>query len=213
MLFRESSSGRARATIGRVREALASRGAGGVKSMQDTVRQFRVFDQDGSGGISRAEFARGLELCLKSTEVWPLPRSDLEALFHVFDRNGDDAIAFEEFALTVRSPLGLEREEVVLRAFEQLCAVAGADPRVGIVLRDIARQYDAAFHPQVQEGRATSGQVLAAYLRGFDKDESEVVSVDEFVDYYAWLSWSIRDDKTFVRMVVESLSVLYSIFP
>lgn len=205
MLFREGLGGRARVTLGRVREALAERGADGVHSMQDTVRQFRIFDEDRSGTIDQAEFRRGLELCLKGTAIWPLARADLDSLFAVFDESGDGRIAFEEFARAVRSPLSPRRLDLVLRAFHTLCAIAGADPRSGLKLREIAARYDAARHPMVVEGKATVGQVLAAFLAGFDKNEDAVVSLSEFVEYYTWLGWSLRDDRLFTRTVIDSL--------
>lgn len=206
MLFRASEGSRARVAIGRVREALAARGASGLKEMKDTIKQFRVFDADGSSYIDRDEFRRGMSICLRGTDIWPLSRQDEEALFKTFDHNGDGKIAFEEFARTVRNPMAGERRAAVLRAYDGLCARLGADPRVGIVLADIGREYDASMHPDVQSGRATRDEVLRAYLDGFNKNEDELVTLDEFVEYYTWLNWCVEDDKAFLDMVYHSLN-------
>mmetsp|Transcript_25103 Transcript_25103/g.73705 ORF Transcript_25103/g.73705 Transcript_25103/m.73705 type:complete len:283 (-) Transcript_25103:196-1044(-) len=207
MLFKANAGSRVRVTVGRVREALAARGATGINAMQDTIRQFRIFDKDGSGSVDREEFKRGMALCLRGSDVWPLSRADEDALFQTFDRNGDGRIAFEEFAKTVRAGLSRAREAVVLRAYEKLCAVAQVDPMRGIRVDDIARQYDANAHPLVHSGKSTPGDVLEAFLRGFDKDRNAVVSLEEFVDYYTWLSWGVGSDEDFKRMVAKSLQL------
>jgi Ca2+-binding EF-hand superfamily protein len=205
-LFPETSAERARALLGRVREALAARGASGARTVQDTLRQFRLFDADGNGGVSRDEFKRGLALCLGGTALWPLGRADLELLFNAFDRNGDGRIAFEEFAHAAREPMTAQRIDLVLRAYERLCGLAGADPRGGLPLRAIGAAYDAAAHPRARDGRASAGRCLEAFLGGFDKDQDALVSAAEFVQYYTWHSWHLRgDDRAFERVLAESL--------
>jgi len=207
MLFKTSEGSRARVTLGRVREALAARGASGNASMVSTIKQFRIFDKDGSKSIDRDEFRRGMDLCLKGTDIWPLSRVDEDALFRTFDRNGDGRVAFEEFARAVRAPLPEGRERIVLRAYDKLCSFSGADGDYGIPLAEIARQYDAAMHPKVKEGKSDAGKVLEAFLAGFDKDHDEIVTLEEFVEYYTWLSWGVPDDGDFRKMVTRSLQL------
>lgn len=207
MLFKHNVEARTKVTMGRVREVLAARGASGISTVADTVRQFRIFDRDGSGAIDPDEFRRGMELCLRSTDIWPLSRADEDALFRTFDRNGDGRIAFEEFVRSLRANMKASRRDVVVRAFEKLCAVARVDARVGIRLSDIAQQYDAGRNPRVQAGTATRGEVLRVYLQGFDKDSDDLVTLDEFVEYYTWLSFCMLDDASFKRMVFHSLQL------
>jgi Ca2+-binding EF-hand superfamily protein len=75
-----------------LREELGVRGAGGHPKWMDLQRMFKKADVDGSGLLSRREFA---QLLLKADV--PLTEAGLEAVMDALDANGDGFLSFEEF--------------------------------------------------------------------------------------------------------------------
>lgn len=78
-----------------------------------------------------------------------------------------------------------------------------------IEVADITGIYNAKKHPAVVEGRKTEQQVLGEFLETFEthhnvmngNERDQVVTQEEFIEYYTNISASIDDDMYFMAMM------------
>lgn len=118
----------------------------GVRGIFSLGRIFRIMDDDGSRGLSRAEF----EKACRDFKA-EMSAEDVGTLFAAFDINRDGVINCEEFIRTIRGTLNDYRRSLVERAFQKLDKNSN-----GIVeIEDLVGVYDASKHPAVIEGRKT----------------------------------------------------------
>ena len=69
--------------------------------------------------------------------------------------------------------------------------------------------YSGKQHPDVIQGKKTEDDVLQEWLDTFEQHYSERhggqvdgnITLDEFVEYYSWVSMSIDDDRYFELMI------------
>eukprot|EP00501_MAST-03F_sp_TOSAG23-6_P001445 GSMAST32.ASY1.ANO1.1502.1 assembled CDS len=70
-----------------------------------------------------------------------------------------------------------------------------------VTLEDIKNIYDCSQHPDVLSGRKTEEEALQHFAHQWDKDDSGVITPDEFAEYYRDISASIDDDDYFELMM------------
>lgn len=197
MLFNEPGS-RATTAIGKVREILTKR-SGGVSSLKSLGLQFRLLDSDGGGYLSRSELDLGLDKFMRGFGVH-LAKAEVEELFKLFDVDGSGSITYDEFLKGIRGTMGAERIEMVKLAFAQL------DQRgAGVVtLEDMARIYDVSGNPLVKAGKLSKVDALKAFMSQWHlahKKHTDDITLDDFLEYYDWISASIDRDDYFELMI------------
>jgi len=197
MLFNEPGS-RATTAIGKVREILTKR-AGGVSSLKSLGLQFRLLDSDRSNCLSRSEMELGLDKFMRGFGV-QLAKAEVDELFKLFDVDNSGAITYDEFLKGIRGTMGPARVEMVKLAFQQL------DQRgAGVVtLEDIARIYDVSGNPLVKAGKLSKVDALKAFMSQWHlahKKHTDDVTLDDFLEYYDWISASIDRDDYFELMI------------
>ena len=153
-------------------------------------------DDNRNGSLDLGEFAKGVaESKLQMTD------QDIRTLFAAFDRNRDGTIQYDEFLRVVRGELSPNRRALVVKAFKKL----DKDGSGELNYDDICEVYNAKKHPAVLEGRKTERQILEEFLSTFEMHLSDkpdgIVTLDEFVEYYANVSASIDNDAYFVQMM------------
>jgi calcyphosin len=127
----------------------------------------------------------------------------MQELFDYFDRNGDGRIIYDEFLLGVRGEMNANRKRLVAQAFKKL----DKDGSGVVNIDDIKGVYNASKHPDVLQRKKTEDQVLQEFLETFEgyEDMKDLrdgqVTLEEFEDYYAFISCSIDDDKYFELMM------------
>ena len=179
---------RSTSQIGRLREVMAAR-AGGFAALKDLGRQFKFLDKSGGNTLDKAELAQGLATLLRGFGIkWN--KAEYEALFEIFDRDRDGQITYDEFLRGVRGGMTEFRLGFVRQAF----ALLDTDGSGVVELREIANHYDCSQHPGVKAGKVTPEQVLREFMKQWDKDASGDVTMEEFVEYYEWVSPSIAND-------------------
>lgn len=168
-------------------------------------RLFRIMDDDQSRTLSRAEFEKACRDF--KTE---LSAEDIGTLFGAFDVNRDGVISYDEFLRVIRGQMNDYRRSLAERAFLKLDR--NGNGRVEV--EELVGVYSAAKHPAVLEGRKTAEQVLSEFLETFqthhnymysgEVEKDEVVTLDEFTEYYNNVSASIDDDMYFAQMMNSS---------
>ena len=175
-------------------------GRGGWRGFRATLaqRKFRLLDDDGSKGLSYAEFKKGLaELGL--LEGLGLRDADARLVFAHFDADHSGVVNFDEFVAALRDPLSARRKALVGQAFARL----DKDGSGVIEPGEIAQAYDASQHPDVLSGRKTAADVLAEFAENFEVGGTHdgKVTRAEFEAYYENLGANIDDDDYFELMM------------
>jgi len=197
MLFNEPGS-RATTAIGKVREILTKR-AGGVSNLKSLGLQFRILDSDNGGALSRQEMEIGLDKMMRGFGVH-LAKAETDELFKLFDFDKSGSISYDEFLKGIRGSMGVQRVEMVKLAWNQL------DTRgKGVVtLEDLAKIYDVSGNPLVKSGKLSTADALRAFMSHWhlqDKRHSDDVTLEDFIEYYDWVSASIDRDDYFELMI------------
>jgi len=197
MLFNEPGS-RATTAIGKVREILTKR-SGGVSSLKSLALQYKIMDNNSGGTVDRAELELGFEKFMRAFGV-KLSKAEIDELFKLFDKNKDGQISYEEFIFGIRGQMNEFRQQIVKLAWEVL-----DDRGKGVVtLEDIARRYDVSGHPLVKEGKCTPAEAVRAFMSHWhldDKKHTDDVTIDDFLNYYEWVSSVIDRDDYFELMI------------
>ncbi len=182
----------------RFRNKLVTRGAKGVIGLE---RQFKIFDLDGSGELSKDEFKKAVD-----DFKLGMDERDVDNLFRIFDKNMDGKISYLEFMTTVVGTMNEFRLNLVHNAFARLDANGD-----GVVdMEEIKKLYSAKHHPDVKCGKRTEEEVLSEFMSTFDINHSNSavpdtkVTRDEFVAYYTKLSASIESDSFFDIMMTKA---------
>jgi Ca2+-binding EF-hand superfamily protein len=182
-----------------LRQQLKSKGALGISGL---ARKFRIMDDDGSGNLNYQEFRKGIKECGLTT----LTEKQIKHLFLYFDQDDSGTISYDEFLVGVRGVMNERRKEMVKLAFK----VLDSDRSGMIDINDIKGVYNAKFHPDVVAEKRTEEEVLNDFLNSFEKRSTGsgnnkkgdgMITLDEFLEYYANISASVDDDDYFELMI------------
>ena len=88
----------------------------GARSIIGIGRVFKIMDDNRSGTLDLAEFAKGCqESRLDFTNV------DVQTLFSAFDKNGDGTIDYDEFLRVVKGPMNKAQVLLANGMFGKVC--------------------------------------------------------------------------------------------
>ena len=180
-----------------LREALSKRGVRGIFSM---ARSFRIMDDDRSFSLDWEEFNKGMN----DFRV-PLGPDQRMALFRAFDVNNNNTICYDEFLRGVVGEMSAFRVGLVKQAFR----ILDRDGSGVVNVDDLRGVYNGKFHPDVVAGKKSEDEVLQEWLDTFEdhynirhQSQSDgTVTLDEFIEYYSWVSMSIYLDSYFELMM------------
>lgn len=179
--------------IERFREELQERGGRGIIGL---LKQFRIFDTDGSGYLDKYEFKKAVE----DYEVNVHPK-DLDNLFNSFDTDRNGQIDYNEFLEAISGPLSKYRLQRVEKVFDKLDK-AGE----GFVDMDYMLScFDAYRHPDVASGKNDAEGAYNDFKDQFEiyhnlvnnYDSSARISRDEFTNFYTFISGQVTGDAQF----------------
>uniref|UniRef100_A0A0B6ZN71 EF-hand domain-containing protein n=1 Tax=Arion vulgaris TaxID=1028688 RepID=A0A0B6ZN71_9EUPU len=177
-----------------VQAQFLARGASGIKGVQ---RRFRIMDDDGNRKLNFEEFSKGIH------EVGVVLNKEQEIeLFRFFDRDGEGTIDFEEFLRTIQPQMNDRRRKLVEAAFVKMDNTGDGT----VTVKDIANAYNAKKHPKYNSGEWSDVKVYQEFLKTFEADGhvDGIVTLDEFISYYASISCSIDSDGYFDLMMRNS---------
>jgi len=197
MLFNEPGS-RATTAIGKVREILAKR-SGGATTLKGMAVQFKILDRDATGSLDRQEMQIGLDKFLRGYGV-QLSKSEVDELFKLFDADRSGTVSYDEFIKGLRGSMNQFRVDFVKLAWYQL----DTSRKGYVTVDDLGKVYDVSGNPLVKAGKITPQECLKAFMNNWhlaDKKHLDTVSLDDFIEYYDWVSSSIDRDDYFELMI------------
>lgn len=174
------------------REKVLERGANSIKGIG---RTFRIYDDDGSKNLNFEEFFEGIRdygLDFKKEEA--------KEVFDLFDKDNSGEVSIDEFLIGLRGNLNAKREAVVKQAWKK----ADKDGNNVFDMQDLKKVFNVNQHPKFQNGDMTAKQIFDEFLGTFEPDPAlrdGVVTLEEFLNYYAGISASIDNDAYFTLMM------------
>ncbi|KAL8622459.1 hypothetical protein ACOMHN_034124 [Nucella lapillus] len=187
--------------VNRFRSRILKTGFSGLKNI---ARKFRVGDRNDDRRISLEEFKW---IC--GTLGISMPEKEYSELFCRFDKDGNGYMDYEEFLFAVRPEMNENRKKLVKKAFAKMDKTG--DER--ITVEDLMKTYNVTYHPKYQNGEMSKKDVIAEFLKSFDVDENckdtkddedPVITMEEWMDYFAGVSVSIDNDVYFSLMMTNA---------
>ncbi len=158
-------------------------------------------DDDNSGRLSYAEFAKGVQDFRVGVD-----EATTRLLFEGCDRDKSGEVDYDELLRMVRGPMNEFRKKFVWLAFNKL----DKDGNGILEVSDIKDTYSAKNHPDVKAGRKSEEEVLGEFLETFEMHfnlgggvRDRKITKEEFLEYYNNVSASIDDDQYFELMMVN----------
>ena len=156
-------------------------------------RMFKSMDRNRNGSLSPIEFKyamRDYGLSLSEIEVTQIVKH--------FDSNKDGQLSFDEFLRAIRGDLNPRRRNMVQQAYR----VLDKDGSGQVTIADIRTAYDVSFHPDFRSGRKTAEEILSDFMSVWETHKrDQIVTIEEFEDYYKDISASIDSDDYFELMI------------
>ncbi len=172
------------------REAVLKRSGGG--SFRGLVLTLRVLDGNGDRKLSKQEFADGLR-----NYGLAYRQEDLDRLFGWFDKDKSGSVSVTEFIRGVRPAMSMARRDLVMQAFQLLDR--SLDGKV--TMEELKALYDPSQHPEVLLGIKSADAVVADFSANWNKNGDDIITPEEFMEYYADISANIDRDDYFELMM------------
>ena len=183
--------------LNQIREILASRGIKGICSI---ARYFRIIDENNTQTIDFEEFKN----CCEKFQL-NLNDNDIQIAFVSFDRDNTGEIDYDEFLRTIRGEMTEFRKNLVNQVFNKLDINGNGE----ISFEELQAKYNAKNHPEVLNGRKTEEEVLKEFMDTFQDtynylcgtETDNIITLEEFMEYYENISMIIEDDDYFEIML------------
>ncbi|CAH8870619.1 unnamed protein product [Trichobilharzia szidati] len=183
--------------IEKLRYQCLSRGASGIAGIS---RQFRIIDDDGNKKLDFKEFSKGC----RDFGV-DLTKDEIKEIFDEIDTDQSGFIDFDEFLVSLRPPMSKCRVDVLNKAFLKLDKTKDGV----ITIEDLKGTYNVKHHPKYINGEKTEDEILVEFLKTFQPQQNadEVVTKEEFFNYYTGISASVDNDAYFDLMIRQAYKI------
>ncbi|ESN96702.1 hypothetical protein HELRODRAFT_156044 [Helobdella robusta] len=180
--------------IEKLRARCLERGASGIRMIG---RVFKTFDDNGNKKLDKEELASGLQEFGMS-----MSKSEVDQLFNYLDKDNSGSINFDEFLIALRPPMSASRVDLINKAFNKMDKSGDGQ----LTVDDLKKNYDVTQHPKFKTGEMTKDQILKEFLDNFQAGSKmdDIVTRDEFTNYYAGVSASIDEDVYFDYMMRQA---------
>ena len=176
-----------------IREKLNKRGVQGICSLS---RNFRIVDENNTQTIDFNEFQKACK-----TFNFGLDENQMRIAFVAFDRDNTGEIDYDEFIRSIRGEMNEFRQKLVQQAFDILDVNKNGE----ISFEEMKNKYNVSGHPDVLSGKKTEEEVLKDFMNTFQEtynylcgtESDNVITIEEFQEYYENVSMTIDDDAYF----------------
>lgn len=185
-------------TLDLVKAKVKSRGAEGIVGLG---RLFRIMDDNQNYKLEFPEFFKAMQEYRIGLEDW-----EIRDIFDFFDLDQTGTLNYNEFLIGMRGPLSTPRLELIDLLFDCL----DLNKNGVIQIDDIRDLYDTTQNKKVISGEKTAEEILQNFLNCFEGNFSikgvndGIITREEFLDYYGFVSASIDHDEDFKDMIYKS---------
>ena len=177
----------------------------GTTSLISLMRLFKLNDLENSKELEYYEFSKSLHEF--ETE---LTDEEISDLFNYFDKDKTEYVNYINFINAIRGPMNQKRIAILKEAFKKLDIDKGGQ----IELNEIKTQFNAKNDKDVRSGDKTEEEVYSEFIDTFQMNHdnrvgprNKRVTLDEFIDYYNYVSMGIEEDKDFIILIQNSWKI------
>ena len=174
----------------------------GTTSLISLMRLFKLNDINNAKELEFYEFSKSLHEF--ETE---LTEEEISDLFNYFDKDNTNLINYINFINAIRGPMSQRRILIVKEAFKKLDIDKGGQ----VELAEIKLQFNAKNDKDVKSGEKTEEEVYTEFVDSFQMNHdnrvgprNKRVTLEEFIDYYNYISMGIEDDSYFINLIQNS---------
>jgi Ca2+-binding EF-hand superfamily protein len=174
----------------------------GTTSLISLMRLFKLNDINSTKDLEYYEFSKSLHEF--ETE---LTDEEITNLFAYFDKDNTGIINYINFINSIRGPMSQKRILILKEAFKKLDLDKGGQVEIG----EIKSQFNAKNDKDVKSGEKTEEEVYTEFVDTFQMNHdnrvgprNKRVTLDEFLDYYNYISMGIEDDAYFISLIQNS---------
>jgi Ca2+-binding EF-hand superfamily protein len=174
----------------------------GTTSLISLMRLFKLNDINNTKDLEFYEFSKSLH----EFET-DLSDEEISNLFAYFDKDNTGLINYINFINAIRGPMSQKRILILKEAFKKLDLDKGGQVEIG----EIKSQFNAKNDKDVKLGEKTEEEVYTEFVDTFQMNHdnrvgprNKRVTLDEFLDYYNYISMGIEDDAYFISLIQNS---------
>ena len=174
----------------------------GATSLISLMRLFKLNDLNNMKELELFEFSKSLHEF--ETE---LSEEEITNLFAYFDKDNTGFLNYINFINAIRGPMSQKRTLILKEAFKKLDIDKGGQ----IEISELKSQFNAKNDKDVKSGEKTEEEVYTEFVDTFQMNHdnrvgprNKRVTLDEFLDYYNFISMGIDDDNYFINLVQNS---------
>ena len=185
--------------VEKLKNIISKRGTRGIMSMR---REFMIEDNENTKKINTNIFKK---FC-QNYKI-PLTDKEISIIFNEFDKNNLGKIDYEEFVKNLIGQMNDRRRKIVTQVFK----LFDRNQTGYVELDDIRDNFNPKLHPSVLAGKKNEEEILAEFLDDFEyqfsllkeeKNKDGKITLDEFLDFYNNISFSIKDDDYFEEIII-----------
>ncbi|EGR32164.1 hypothetical protein IMG5_094270 [Ichthyophthirius multifiliis] len=191
----------------KTRKKISSRGIRGFIGIQ---RQFRIMDDNYDKAINQAEFRKAM-----SDYKMNLNDQECQLLFQLFDTQQHGIIYIDDLIHHLQGNISPFRKKLIEQAYLQLDKYGNQQ----VSLNDIKNSFYSKCHPDVKTAKRTEDEILGEFLETFELHHNlrvgmkeQLVSKQEFHEYYYNVSSTIENDQHFENIIVNTYKVIFIFF-
>ena len=177
----------------------------GTTSLINLLKLFKLNDENNSRELDLYAFNKALHEF--ETE---LSDDEITSVFNYFDKEKTGFINYVNFINAIRGPMNQKRIDIVKEAFSKL----DIDKSGQVEISEIKLQYNAKNDKEVKSGKKTEEEVYTEFIETFQMNHdnrvgprNKRVTLDEFLDYYNFVSMGIEDDNYFITMIQNAWKI------
>ncbi len=174
----------------------------GIRGVMNLHKQF-IFTCSNLSTINLNDLIKVLTL-----QRFGLSKNDCEKIFYKFCDDNKEYLLFSNFIRNFKKVLNNNRLDAVENAFNRI----DKNNTEMVFSDDIKLKFNAKKHPEVLKGNKNEEEILTEFLDCFElnynllttsenPETSNLVSYEEFANFYEYVSFLYENDKDFINML------------
>lgn len=184
----------------KVKQKLISRG---IRGLLQIATNFVDVDENNTNSIYLDEFIN----VLKNSRLG-LIEGEMIQIFKLFEKDKSNTIEYHEFIIAIRGEMSEQRKHIVEEIYKHIQHSLQND---NITINNLINVFNSEKHPDVISLKKNEDEIIQElidtlhmnryYIYGTSYNEDNGVTIEEFIEYYEYISMLINDDNDFNNII------------